>query len=98
MEEYNLACKELEKEDGQAFADLMDKNPSKFCKAFITPIQCSDSILNNVCECFNAYILEARSKHIIDMLEEMRTRLMDRLYKKYVDIESYESTHTYVQK
>ena len=40
----------------------------------------------------NAYILEARSKHIIDMLEEMRTTLMERLYKKYVDIESYEST------
>ena len=38
MEEYNLACRELENEDGQAFADLMDKNPSKFCKAFITPV------------------------------------------------------------
>ncbi|XP_042018903.1 uncharacterized protein LOC121766704 [Salvia splendens] len=88
MEEYEIACRELEKEDGQAYADLMDKNPSKFCKAFLTPSNCSDVILNNVCKCFNAYILDARSKHVLDMLDEMRTKLMGRLYRKSVDIES----------
>ncbi|XP_042051708.1 uncharacterized protein LOC121797038 [Salvia splendens] len=88
MQEYELACRELEKENGQAFADLMDKNPSSFCRAFLTPTQCSDAILNNVCECFNSYILEARNKHIIDMLEEMRTTLMEKLYIKHVEIES----------
>ena len=92
MEEYDASCKELEIEDGQAYADLMDKNPSRFCKAFLSPIQCSDAILNNVCECFNAYILEARSKHIIDMLEDIRTALMERLYRKNVDIESAEKS------
>ncbi|XP_047983687.1 uncharacterized protein LOC125224347 [Salvia hispanica] len=90
MEEYDGACHELEKEDGQAYADLMDKNPSKFCKAFLTPVQCSDAILNNVCECFNSYILEARNKHIIDMLEEIRIALMERLYRKNVEIKSAE--------
>ncbi|XP_047953517.1 uncharacterized protein LOC125199586 [Salvia hispanica] len=94
MQEYDLACKELENEDGQAFADLMDRNPSKFCKAFITSTQYSDAILNNVCECFNAYILEARNKHIIDMLEEMRITLMERLYRKAVEIEAAESSST----
>ncbi|XP_047943147.1 uncharacterized protein LOC125189985 [Salvia hispanica] len=97
-QEYALACKELKSEDGQAFADLMAKNPSKFCKAFLTTTQCSDSILNNVCECFNAYILEARNKHIIEMLEEIRTTLMERLYRKAVEIASagrgnFEVTH-----
>ncbi|XP_042059388.1 uncharacterized protein LOC121803872 [Salvia splendens] len=88
MEEYEIVCRELEKENGQAYADLMDKNPSRFCKAFLTPVQCSDAILNNVCECFNAYILEAKSKHVIDMLDEMRTTLMERLYRKSVDMKS----------
>ena len=92
MQEYELACRELENEDGQAFADLMDKNPSRFCKAFLTPTQCSNAILNSVCECFNSYILEARDKHIIDMLEEMGITLMQRLYRKYVEIESAESS------
>ncbi|XP_042022963.1 uncharacterized protein LOC121770266 [Salvia splendens] len=45
LEEYEIACRELEKEDGQAYADLMDKNPSRFCKAFLTPGNCSDVIL-----------------------------------------------------
>lgn len=94
MEEYEIACRELEKEDGQAFADLMDKNPSRFCKAFLTPVQCSDAILNNVCECFNSYILEARSKHVVDMLEEMRTTLMERLYRKSVEMEIAGSSST----
>ena len=93
-QEYALACKELKSEDGQAFADLMAKNPSKFCKAFLTTTQCSDSILNNVCECFNAYILEARNKHIIEMLEEIRTTFMERLYRKAVEISSAGSSST----
>ncbi|XP_042005720.1 uncharacterized protein LOC121754424 [Salvia splendens] len=86
-EQRNCARK-LEKEDGQAYADLMDKNPCRFCKAFLTPGNCSDAILNNVCECFNAYILEARSKHVLDMLDEMRTTLMERLYRNSVEMES----------
>ena len=92
MEEYDGACKKLEKEDGQAYANLMDKNPNRFCKAFLTPLQRSDAILNNVCECFNTYILEARSKHIIDMFEDIRTALMERLCRKNVDIESSEKS------
>ncbi|XP_042032342.1 uncharacterized protein LOC121779059 [Salvia splendens] len=88
MEEYAITCRELEKEDGQAYADLMDKNPSRFRKAFLTPGNCSDAILNNVCECFNAYILDARSKHMLGMLDEMRTILMERLYRKSVEMES----------
>ena len=41
-----------------------------------------DAIFSNMAETFNNYIIHARSKHLIDILEEIRTKLMKRLALK----------------
>lgn len=48
---------------------------------FSEKAQC-DMLLNNLCECFNKYILDARDKGIITMFEMVRTKLMKRLKAK----------------
>ena len=42
----------------------------------------SDMLLNNLCECFNANIFDARDKPIITMLEKIRINLIVRIHKK----------------
>ena len=41
-----------------------------------------DVIVSNMVETFNDYTMYARSKHLIDMLEEIRTMLVKRLVTK----------------
>ncbi|VVA30951.1 PREDICTED: transposon, partial [Prunus dulcis] len=48
---------------------------------FTTGAKC-DILLNNLCECFNSAILEARDKPIITMVERIRTYLMLRIIEK----------------
>ena len=50
---------------------------SKFSEKF----KC-DMLLNNLCECFNSFILDARTKGFITMNEVIRTLLMKRIQKK----------------
>ncbi|KAG8371286.1 hypothetical protein BUALT_Bualt13G0071700 [Buddleja alternifolia] len=42
----------------------------------------SDILVNNLCQSFNNYILKARDKPIISMIEWIRTRLMSRIQMK----------------
>jgi hypothetical protein len=53
----------------------------------ITP-KC-DLIMNNLCECFNSYIIKSRDKPIITMLEMIRKKLMKRYQKKRQGIREY---------
>ncbi|CAL8990159.1 unnamed protein product [Prunus brigantina] len=48
---------------------------------FTTGPKC-DILLNNLCECFNSAILEARDKPIITMVEKIRTYLMLRVARQ----------------
>ena len=66
----------------QAAQDFQDVGIMKFCRAYISEWPKSDVIDNNICECFNNYILCARSRPIIDMLEEIRIAIMKRIMKK----------------
>ncbi|XP_057793599.1 uncharacterized protein LOC131010195 [Salvia miltiorrhiza] len=76
----------MEKENAVAHEDFIGRDPKKFCKAFIEPAVVCDMILNNVSETFNGYILNARGKHLIHMLEEIRTSLMERQYRKLEEV------------
>jgi len=42
--------------------------------------------LNNACEVFNNYILEAKEMHVLSMLETMKCKLMTRLYNKEKEV------------
>ncbi|XP_071926288.1 uncharacterized protein [Coffea arabica] len=48
-------------------------------------------LVNNLCESFNAHILEARDQPIITMLEMIREYLMDRIRKRKSAMERYDS-------
>lgn len=39
-------------------------------------------LCNNLCESFNAYILEVRSKSIITMMESIKVSLMERIVNR----------------
>ncbi|XP_057791885.1 uncharacterized protein LOC131008832 [Salvia miltiorrhiza] len=69
--QYKAALLEMKKEDALAFEGFVSKDVNKFCKAFLTFTACSDMIDNNI-----------RGKHIIHMLEEIRTSLMSRQVQK----------------
>ena len=46
-------------------------------------------LLNNLCESFNKYILEARDKPILTMMETIRTKMMERIANKHTIVENY---------
>ena len=66
----------------QAAQDFQVVRLTKFCKAYIHERPKCEVINNNICECFNNNILRARSRPIIDMLEDIRTAIMHRIIEK----------------
>ncbi|KAH0673933.1 hypothetical protein KY284_025020 [Solanum tuberosum] len=61
--------------------DLMYYNIEYWCKVYFnTQVKC-DSVDNNMSECFNSWILAARHKTIITMLDEIRVKMMTRIAK-----------------
>ncbi|XP_019166889.1 PREDICTED: uncharacterized protein LOC109162659 [Ipomoea nil] len=74
--------KALQKVDAAALHDL-NKYPMKFwCKAFFKEEVRCDMTDNNLSEAFNKTLLDARSKNIIPMLEDIRVAMMKRVAKK----------------
>ncbi|XP_074283214.1 uncharacterized protein LOC141607763 [Silene latifolia] len=51
----------------------------------------SDTITSNLAETFNGWIINARTKHLIYMLEDIRVLLMQRLVKKRQEMEKSNS-------
>ncbi|KAK1360373.1 hypothetical protein POM88_044847 [Heracleum sosnowskyi] len=47
---------------------------------------------NNLSECFNSWIVEARYKPILDLLDDIRLQVMERLYKKRDWMKGVDST------
>ncbi|CAN1215024.1 hypothetical protein LINPERPRIM_LOCUS34 [Linum perenne] len=59
--------------------------PEQWCKAYYRTETKCEMALNNLCECFNKYILEPRGLPILSCLEAIRVLLMRRLYKKRLE-------------
>lgn len=89
MGAYNATLDTLKKENIRAYEDFIGRDITKFCKVFINPNSLSDMILNNTSETFNGYILQARGKHVIHMLEEIRTSLLERQHRKKIELAEY---------
>ena len=62
-------------------------NPKVFYKAFLKTDTKAHVIVNNFVETFNGYIINASTKHLIYMLEDTRTALMQRLVMKRQEME-----------
>ncbi|KAM7477375.1 hypothetical protein LguiA_025588 [Lonicera macranthoides] len=78
--------------DNGAHEYLMKKNPKTWEKAYFTRHCTYDAVKKKMCETFNGFILEARVKAIIYMLEEIRKSLMVRMQKKREQMEKWEGT------
>ena len=50
-----------------------------FCRAFMDTRVKFDVITKNMAETFNSYIVQARTKHLIYMLEDIRSSLIQRI-------------------
>ncbi|KAL0422417.1 UNVERIFIED_CONTAM: hypothetical protein Slati_3264600 [Sesamum latifolium] len=77
--EFNMRMDEMKQLDSVAFDWFYDKPPHEWSKSHFTEVPKCDMLLNNVCESFNANILDARDKPILTMLEWLREYLMKRL-------------------
>ncbi|KAL2943716.1 UDP-N-acetylglucosamine--N-acetylmuramyl-(pentapeptide) pyrophosphoryl-undecaprenol N-acetylglucosamine transferase [Bienertia sinuspersici] len=80
--DYNDALEELAKVNQAAAIAFKGYNPEVFCRAFMKTESKADVITNNMAETFNGYIINARTKHLLYMLEDIRAALMQRLVKK----------------
>ncbi|KAG5585738.1 hypothetical protein H5410_046172, partial [Solanum commersonii] len=70
--------------------DLIDKYPPKaWCRAYLYTVCKNQAMDNNFTESFNAWILEARYKPIIGMLEDIRVKIMERLAVKEVVVRKW---------
>ncbi|KAL2921934.1 Mediator of DNA damage checkpoint protein 1, partial [Bienertia sinuspersici] len=87
MADYTEALEELKEVDHQAAIAFQSYNPKVFYRAFLSTTCKSDVITNNIAETFNGYIINARNKHLIYMLEDIRVALMQRLVQKREEME-----------
>ncbi|XP_027061053.1 uncharacterized protein [Coffea arabica] len=90
VEHFNQALDDLETYDKEAHA-WVKKGPHHrhWCKAFFSKHTQCDILVNNLCESFNAHILEARDQPIISMMEAIREYLMERIQKRRAAMEKY---------
>ncbi|XP_015160823.1 uncharacterized protein [Solanum tuberosum] len=77
----------LDKLGNKICGDLLHYEKKTWCKAYFKEHAKCDIVENNMCETFNSWILAARHKSIITMLEEIRHKIMDRNVemRKFVD-------------
>lgn len=69
---------ELKQIDEKVYEWLAKKPEEHWSKSHFTTTPRSDVLLNNMCECFNSFILPAREKPTIPMFENIRNLLMVR--------------------
>ncbi|XP_019190222.1 PREDICTED: uncharacterized protein LOC109184652 [Ipomoea nil] len=79
---FKVALSKLRDLDEDANQWLGDKSPTEWSRSHFSTNSHCDMLVNNICEPWNASILEARDKPIIDCLEMLRKMLMGKFFKK----------------
>ncbi|XP_076910448.1 uncharacterized protein LOC143568095 [Bidens hawaiensis] len=80
--DFKKAIREMRQVNADATEAILKQNPKCFCRCYLNTQTKTDVIVNNMVETINGYILQSRSKHIINMLEDIRLSIMTRLVKK----------------
>jgi len=78
--------------DQEAFEWLEKMPPKTWVRAFFAEFRKCDLLLNNNCEVFNKYILEAREMPILSMLQGVKQQLMTRYYSKQEELSGFVGT------
>ena len=88
--DWKLAMNSLEKASKDA-AEWLQKVPSVlWSRSHFRQSSKCDILVNNLCESFNNYILEARELPVIGMLEWIRRRLMQRIQVKRTGMQKFQ--------
>ena len=74
--------KTLKETSIEAWEWLTKLDPQQWTRSHFSELPKSDVLLNNMCESFNATILEARDKPIITLLELVRGYIMKCIISK----------------
>ncbi|XP_021728772.1 uncharacterized protein LOC110695855 [Chenopodium quinoa] len=85
--DYEEALEKLAEANPAAAQAFKACNPNVFYKAFLKTEVKADVITSNMEETFNGYIINARTKHLLYMLEDIRASLMKRLVTKKQEME-----------
>jgi len=86
---FNREMTELKKLSSAAYDYVEKIDPHIWARAFFDIAPKCDLIMNNLCECFNSYIIKVRDKPIITILELIRKKLMRRYQNKRQGIREY---------
>ncbi|XP_009786802.1 uncharacterized protein [Nicotiana sylvestris] len=87
-EGYVRCCEECEVSE-DAVRDLLNYPPVTWCRAYFDT-QCKNPMVdNNFTESFNSWILEARHKPIVKMLEDIRVKVMNQLKDRVEEVNSW---------
>ncbi|KAL4284915.1 hypothetical protein GQ457_16G025650 [Hibiscus cannabinus] len=82
IEEFDDNLQKLEKLGPTSTEDLLQNPVQHWVKAYFSATPTCDVVDNNMAEAFNAWILYARCKPIISLLEDIRVMVMSRLHVK----------------
>ncbi|KAK8655039.1 hypothetical protein V6N13_107631 [Hibiscus sabdariffa] len=80
--EFDDNLQKLEKLSPTSTEDLLQNPVQHWAKVYFSTTPTCDVVDNNVAEAFNAWILDARCKPIISLLEDIRVLVMSRLHVK----------------
>ncbi|XP_022030248.1 uncharacterized protein LOC110931151 [Helianthus annuus] len=86
--DYLQAIDEMRAINQDAVEAILKQDPKAFNMCYLKTHTKCDVIVNNMAETFNGYIITARSKHIIYMLEDIRVQIMSRLVIKRTKMEA----------
>jgi len=91
QDEWSREMEELKGISLDAYAYLSNIDPSSWLRAWFSTLSKCDLIVNNLSECFNAWIVKQRDLPIISLLEMLRNKLMKRYQKKWEGIRNMTS-------
>jgi len=80
--QWNKNMKMMRELDSVGHKWLQQMPPQTWVRAFFSTYSKCDILLNNNCEVFNKYILDAREMPVLSMLEQIKSQLMTRHYNK----------------
>ncbi|CAN6164305.1 unnamed protein product [Urochloa humidicola] len=84
---WNNNMEKMKALNKDAYDWLEKMPPNTWVRAFFSEFPKCDILLNNSCEVFNKYILEARELPILSMFERIKGQLMSRYYNKQKELE-----------
>ena len=78
---FEGAMEELKCINYEAYDHLMKRNPESWSRAYFADGRACEAVENGISESFNSVIMEARTKPLLTMLEEIRLYVMERFHR-----------------